>query len=206
MIILGDVHGDIETCRKLAKENPKQTIVQLGDLGIGFKVPVIIGHKSRWEGKPVWQAALSLPANFRFFVGNHDNRDLASDMANCLGDFGEFKKIFFVSGADSMDKNQRVEGVSWWRNEELTTGQANKCLDLWLQSKAKILVAHDCPQQAAEGTMLIYDRCITRDLLREMVNRRQPELVIFGHHHKSMRFKIDGVQYICLAVGEHIKI
>ena len=206
MIILSDVHGDIETCERVAKEHPNETVLQLGDIGVGFNVPKFIGHPYRYDGKPVWQAVLNLPKNFWFFVGNHDNRSLASDLWNCLGNYGEFKDIFFVSGADSIDKDRRTLGVDYWPDEELNHQQASDCLELWEQSKATTIIAHDCPQRIAEGYMLIYDRSYTRNLLDAMVKARKPNLVIFGHHHRKLNISLDGTRYICLPVGETIKI
>ena len=35
-LILGDVHGDTELCRDVARKNPERFVLQLGDLGVGF--------------------------------------------------------------------------------------------------------------------------------------------------------------------------
>jgi predicted phosphodiesterase len=208
MIILGDVHGEVNRCFEVCNAaNLHDSVVQLGDLGIGFNVPHILGDfDNRWAGKPVATAVSKLPSGFHFFVGNHDNRQMAKKLPSCLGDYGEFENVFFVSGGRSHDQWARVEGVSWWRDEELTGLQASDCLDKWKASDKDILIAHDCPQSIAEGYLLIYDRCITRTLLDAMITHRRPKLFVFGHHHKHLDIVVDGTRFVCLNIGETIRI
>ena len=191
-IFLGDVHGNLNHCHDLADKNPNSIIVQVGDFGAGL-IP--------------YNYLLLLPTSFRFFPGNHDCRRIANELPHCLGDYGEaYERFFFVSGADSIDKNRRTEGVNWWRDEELTYQQAQDCLDKWTQSKVDILVSHDCPQLIAEGYKLIYDRTLTRNLLNAMIEARKPKMVIFGHHHRPMRLVHDDVQYIGLGIDEEFVV
>lgn len=187
-VFIGDVHGNISHCVSVCKSNPTSTIIQIGDLGVGFLHP---------------KKFADLPNNFRFFVGNHDCREIANSIPHCLGDFGEVSNsFFFVSGADSIDKDMRIEGISWWKDEELSYSQATHCLKLWEKSKVKILVSHDLPQSFAESYKLIYEKSLTRNLLQKMIEVRKPEMVIFGHHHTSSRFNHNGIQGIGLAEKE----
>lgn len=185
---LGDVHGNIIHCLKLSEANPDTTIVQVGDLGVGF-VPLDVFFR--------------LPKNFKFFPGNHDCRKLCSGIPHCLGDYGEaYGKFFFVSGADSIDKDYRIEGVSWWPDEELTYQQAEDCLEKWKHSKVDTLVAHDLPQSFAEGFKLIYDKTLTRNLLENMIQARKPKLFIYGHHHRKIKTVFNGIQVVELGIDE----
>ena len=190
-VFLGDVHGNMQHCLHVAQTNTRAVIVQVGDMGVGFR-----------ELKDISVLDL-LPPNFKFFVGNHDNRQLANTSSVCLGDFGEYlEKIFFVSGANSIDKEDRIEGISWWADEELSYKQGVDCLDLWEKSQTKILVSHDCPQSIAEGYKDIYDKSSTRSLLQQMIEVRKPEMIVCGHHHYSHRLIHDGIQYIGLDINE----
>lgn len=185
---LGDVHTNLNRCLDVATKNTDRTIIQIGDLGVGF-IPFDIFHR--------------LPENFRFFVGNHDNRQLARKLPYCLGDFGEaYNRFFFVSGADSIDKNRRIENVSWWKDEELTYVQAEQCFSEWEKSKVDVLVTHDCPQSFAEQFKLIYDRTLTRNLIQSMINVRKPKMIITGHHHRSNRIQVDGIDWVELGIDE----
>ena len=188
-IFLGDVHGDLGRCSAICTQNRDATVIQIGDLGVGF-IPkkTILKH---------------LEHNFRFFVGNHDCREISNTIPHCLGDFGEVRNhFFFVSGANSIDKDMRIEGVSWWKDEELSYQQAGECLSQWEKSNVDVLVAHDIPQSFAEGYKLIYDRCLTRDLLQKMIEVRKPKLFISGHHHNSRRMIVKGIAWIELDINE----
>lgn len=186
-IAIGDVHGNVVHCDNVCRKNPNHTIIQIGDLGVGFM--------------PLSNFKL-LPKNFRFFVGNHDCRKIANKLESCLGDFGEHNGFFFVSGADSIDKAWRTEGINWWADEEITHAQAQECLTQWENSKAEILLCHDLPQSIAESYYLIYDKTLTRNLLQSMIELRKPKLVIYGHHHKPKRFTEKGIEYVGLGIDE----
>lgn len=194
MIILGDVHGDIGCCRKVCQNFPEEDVLQLGDFGVGF-----FDEEDRKEAK-------ALPKSFHFFCGNHDDREAAKEYPSYVGDFGTFKDVFFVCGADSIDKNWRIEGLSWWRHEELSSEEGKKVLSLWEKSDKEILVTHDCPQFFAEDFLRIYGRSSTRVLLDEMYKIRRPKVHVFGHHHKSIRLQENGTMFRCLKKGESFKV
>lgn len=190
-VFLGDVHGNFLHCENVCKQHTDSTIVQVGDLNVGF-----IRNTYLLE---------NLPSNFKFFVGNHDNRQLANTLPHCLGDYGEAfgGKFFFVSGAYSIDRAGRTEGVNWWNDEELTYKQANHCLELWEISKCDVLISHDIPQSFAESYQLIYDTTITRNLLQAMIEVRKPKLVVSGHHHKSKDLVThQGIHWKSLGIDE----
>jgi predicted phosphodiesterase len=187
-IFLGDVHANLNHCLKLSEANDNATIIQVGDLGVG-SIPLDVFYR--------------LPSNFKFFPGNHDCRKLCHQLPYCMGDYGEYEnKFFFVSGADSVDKDRRIEGISWWPDEELTYEQAEDCLAKWEKSKLDILVSHDMPQSFAEGYKLIYDKSLTRNLLQSMVDIRKPSLIIHGHHHRSKFHEFRGVKVKELGIDE----
>lgn len=188
-IVLGDTHGDIQIVSKLAIENPDKTIIQIGDFGIGFMPISSILYIEQFN-------------NIKFIAGNHDNRKFAKSIPNYLGDFGEFEDTFFVSGADSIDKNRRVEGVSWWNYEELNHQECNECIDAYKKSKTDIILAHDLPQSFVESYLLIYDATTTRRLLDELIKIRKPKLFISGHWHRSMNVTHKDIQFRVLDINE----
>jgi predicted phosphohydrolase len=185
---LGDSHANINWCVRVANDNPDKTILQLGDLGAGFV--------------PTQFLIDTLPSNFHFFAGNHDSRTEAVKIPNYIGDYGEWNGIFYVSGAYSYDRNQRMCGINLWEDEELTHQQANDCLTQWEKSKVDILISHDAPVGVIEAYYLIYDHSHTRKLLQEMINVRKPKAVIYGHHHKKKRLYHDDVKYVALKIDE----
>ncbi len=191
-IFLGDVHGNIKRCHDVCIKYPDAMVVQIGDLGVGFIF---------------WEIITKLPSNFRFFPGNHDKRSEALTIPSCLGNYGNVDgKFFFVSGANSIDKDQRIEGVSWWHDEELTYKQLNHALDLWEKSKVQVLVSHDCPQRIAQYNHLIYDQTPTRQVLDQMIEVRKPKMICYGHHHRSAFFDYEGIKVKALGIDETFEI
>lgn len=194
MIILGDLHGEAKVAHKLCQEHPAQTILQLGDLGIGF-APL-----DSFQFKP----------NFRFFRGNHDSPALSRNHLNYLSDYGEHvidrKKVFVVAGADSIDKEKRIEGLTWWRDEELSYIESKACLDAWESSTAEILITHDCPQFICENYFLVYDRSMTRILINSIYDIRAPKQHYFGHWHRKFQITSKGTFFRCLDINESILI
>jgi hypothetical protein len=65
--------------------------------------------------------------------------------------------LFYLGGAWSIDKDWRVEDVSWWPDEELPYDELDKAYQLYVQSKPQIVATHEAPSKAAY-TML--DRLI----------------------------------------------
>lgn len=195
-LLLSDIHGDFSYCAQVALRYPNHTIIQLGDFGI-------------FNNQDLMHAEF-LPKNIKFFRGNHDSPELCNKSTKYLGDYGEYKDFFFVSGADSIDRHWRTEGVNWWANEELTKKQSDDCLDKWAKSNCEILLCHDCPQYIAENYYLIYDRSFTRMLLQEMIEIRQPKFIFGAHHHreKIVKFTFRGkeINYRCLDINQTFEL
>ena len=168
MVILSDIHGELEYANRVASKHGKT--LQLGDFGFGFR-----------EFGP-------FNKNLYFFRGNHDNPALVKEHPKWVGDFGLFDNVFFVAGADSIDKSDRIEGVSWWRDEQLSYAQMQDAIDLYQRVKPRYVVSHDGPQSIVESMFGITDRSFTRIGLQHMLDVHVPKMWIFGHHHKSKTF------------------
>lgn len=181
----GDAHGKL---RKLAK--PGNLVVQVGDLGIGFVSPVMVSER------------VTKRTDFKFIRGNHDFPDACRLNPNYLGEFGTAHGFFFVSGAWSIDQSYRMEGRDWWRDEELSTSQMREAFDLYTNEKPRIMVTHEGPSSlfVEGGPMALrdYRTNATATLLQAMFEYHQPELWIFGHHHVSRDFRLNGTRFRCL--------
>ena len=203
MILVGDIHGQFDRFRRelkrLKKLYPAETVIQVGDLGVGFP-------KSQSE---------KLPKQCKFIRGNHDNPEICRAHPNYLGDYGvteiDEHKIFYVSGAWSIDRPLRIDGVSWWPEEELTIAELNSALDLYIETKPDIMITHDGPNQATQWVLttlalkkygnytsqpVIPTR--TGQALSAMFDMHQPKLWFFGHWHYSWMKNINGTRFICL--------
>lgn len=184
MIFLGDVHGKYNDYLTIIKQH--KSSIQVGDFGFSY------------------ECMKGIDPNHVFIGGNHDNYNKISDCPNYLGRFGqgyneEIGGFFFVSGAYSIDQWARIEGKSWWRNEELSYDESSRCLSKYVAHQPDIVVSHDCPGIVSAMMFNKTDRTRTRQLLGEMFARWKPRYHIFGHWHESKRMEINGTQFVCLA-------
>ena len=186
---IGDVHGKFDAYHALAKKH--ETTIQVGDMGLGFG-----------------QQLPKLEDKDYFIHGNHDNVTTCwtEHPDNFLGRYGyktlEGKRIFFMSGAYSIDKAKRIEGVDWWRSEELRYTAIDYAIRQYMG--ADVIVTHDCPLDiytnfnyhkvqsslTASGLSMIWSKA------KQM--KMQPKLWVFGHHHVHFDKWIDGTRFICL--------
>lgn len=191
LTFIGDPHGKVNEYKALT-EKYKKTIC-VGDFGF----------KTQWE----WHKKNIDPAYHWIVPGNHDYPPMFHEDF-CLGNFKfipEFN-LFTVRGADSIDKHLRTEGIDWFENEELTYPEGLECLDLYEKCKPNIVVSHDCPQSVMTSLFGYPDKSRTRQLLESMFEIHQPNLWVFGHHHRSKDVQILGTRFVCLAELETLTI
>ena len=183
MRIIGDVHGRIHEYLALNTESDES--IQIGDVGFGFKAVSLP----------------TMPPGHRFFRGNHDGPVLCHARPSSLGDWGydEANGLFWFSGADSIDKHLRREGVSWWRDEELSVAEFERALELYEQVKPRVVLSHDGPQDFIRAAFGIHKKSRTRQALQAAYDLHQPDLWIYGHHHVRREFQSpEGTLFMCL--------
>ena len=122
-----------------------------------------------------------------------------------LGAFGGFMvgdtKFFYIRGAESVDKQWRVEGVSWWKEEELSYRQAKDAIELYASYKPDIMLTHDCPSSALLFFItnpLKDEISITNNILHECFKIHKPKNWYFGHHHIDKEVEYKGTKFRCI--------
>ena len=189
---VGDVHGALDS---LPSHGPT---IQVGDLGLGFVHP-------RDD-----QKFIRCRDDLWFIRGNHDDPGVCRAHPRYLGDWGGHEFMFWVSGAWSIDRNFRVEGVSWWRDEELSAADGEKALADYIAARPRVMVTHDGPRFLFDykGPMEIwrFKSSSTASLLQAMFEAHQPEVWIFGHHHESRDFTVGATRFRCLAECETLTL
>ena len=187
-VIIGDVHGLTDTYQKMVRRLPEgQRSVQIGDMGMGFKGVGL--HEMSQDHK--------------WFRGNHDNPEKCRANANYLGDYGYLPedKLFWLAGGYSIDRSHRIEGVSWWRDEELSIEELGKAVNLYEESKPDYVLSHEAPTEAAIwilqslGIIGGYKRSDnensrTAQALQIMYEMHQPKEWVFGHFHVDKTFHL----------------
>lgn len=202
MIIIGDIHGKIKPYKELLDKfkirYPAHSTVQLGDFGAGFvQIP-------------------ELPDNSYFIRGNHDDPAKCRESKHYLGDYGYTEidgwKVFYLSGAWSIDRIYRTENISWWADEELSIPELNKAVELYMKVKPDLVISHDGPKIATRELAGRYWLNINPDGTREdpvrptrtgqalsaMWESHEPKQWFFGHWHDDYKVRIGRTTFQCL--------
>ena len=135
-VFIGDVHGFKTKYNHIIKTIGKPTF-QIGDFGIGL---------GPWPGNEMYDLDAMRQGGHHFGRGNHDNPFLCTENPMFVPDGVMLEDFYWIGGAMSADRNNRIEGVDWWPEEELSIGQFSKIMDDYEQKKPDILVSHDCPE------------------------------------------------------------
>jgi hypothetical protein len=191
LTIIGDVHGKISAYGGIVSKIPfRDMSICVGDFGFKYEWDWYLQKKIDGDIRP----------NNHINPGNHDYGPYLNDKTKSLGNWHYFEdeNIFTVRGAWSIDKIHRTEGFDWFDNEELTYAEGLEALDEYVKVKPRIIVSHDCPQHVRNSLFGIVEKSITTNLLQAMFDVHQPELWVFGHHHKHRDANIFGTRFICL--------
>ena len=208
--IIGDIHGDFSWwLNAISDLNSKgHHTIQIGDFGIGFK------HTDEWnryfggaDVRHTTDVSIHTLAEMNSaFVGNHDNPESAQNSPLFLEKFGydEATDIFWIGGAFSIDQHWRVEGESWWREEELSHAEKIRCLELYEKSKPMTVLSHDGPIDILKEMFpeyMLHEENIpssTQNFLQHLYEIHQPTGWYFGHHHVSRHVHTETTQFQCI--------
>jgi Icc-related predicted phosphoesterase len=210
MRFIGDVHGKYKQYHRLIKE--VDASIQVGDMGVGFRYH---GYRSHDIGKacPNPYHDLMVRQNARFIRGNHDNPNVCRNHSQWIPD-GTIEmignsKVMFIGGATSIDIHTRLEGYSWWPDEELNISELYRMYDLFMEEKPDIMVTHECPTQVAAllvRSFKLEHSSGSRQAFESMFESHKPSMWIFGHYHQPFKMDIYGTEFICLAELETLDI
>ncbi len=184
MLIIGDVHGKVNDYWKIIQKYKDQHSIQVGDFGFKKEHEWFLGNIDCKKHK----------INF----GNHDDSTYLNK-AHSMGDYSFDQGIMTIRGAYSIDKSFRTENIDWWANEELNYQEMQMAIDFYELNKPKIIISHDCPHEVRQYLFGINDKSMTTNGLQSMFEIHQPDIWIFGHHHKSRNDIINKTQFTCLA-------
>ena len=192
--VIGDVHGLYPDYKNLISN--RKYSVQVGDFGFSYDALEDLDSN-----------------NHKIIGGNHDNYDIIKNCPNYLGDYGTANiggvGFFFVRGEKSIDAHLRIEGTTWWRNEELSMEEGYAAVEAYTQAKPDIVISHGCPAELLPHFItneLKTTPSRTSQILDSMWNVHRPKMWIFGHHHNSKRIVVENCEFRCLAELETIDI
>jgi len=184
-LVIGDVHGKLSNFKELL-ERYKLPSIQLGDFG--------------FHPEHTWFLENMDVNSHRICFGNHDHTGYLK-MPHSLGNWSWFPKlgIMTIRGAKSIDQYRRTEGLDWFRDEELTYSEMQEVIDKAAELKPRVIIGHDCPKYISNMLWGHEDKSITSNGFNVLHTIHQPELWLFGHHHKSIELTIKNTKFKCLA-------
>ena len=221
--LIGDVHGDYPAYKRLLRE--ARYSIQLGDLGFDYSDIADVDpeyhkflpgnhegyHKELQEGVRPEEVQGD---RFYEIVGEQVYRYVRLP-PNFLGHYGVWKipecrpeglrgEVFFVRGANSIDRRYRTFGVDWFHEEQLGYTEFNEAIRAYEQAKPDFVVSHDCPamflQDLVGGTWGHLEHTMTNAGLQRMWEIHEPKLWVFAHHHRKWRFRRGRTLFVCLNI------
>ena len=192
MRFIGDIHGHIGPYLNLLTDCAES--IQVGDFGLGFGDITAARVDDMLTGRHY------------FIRGNHDNPAECAKSNHWIADGHTERGMMFVGGADSIDKHMRTEGVSWWRDEELSYSDLGRMIEIYYANKPRVMVTHDAPAELVARLFNCHDANRTRSAFDTMLNIHKPDIWIFGHWHRRVDTVVNGTRFICLAELEYIDL
>lgn len=224
--LLGDTHGDESWLGKVLPEMRREnsefkTILQVGDFGFW-------PHSGFLKSTDFWARTTGVE---RVLVtpGNHENWDAVSALfAENLGEPVQVSEVAWLlprgyrftiagrsflsfGGAGSIDREYRVEGQSWWRDEMPSTQDVEAAV---ARGPVDIMLTHDMVNGsgiavlddilANPGGQLSVDSlawsALSRGRVTHVWDTVEPRLLVHGHMHAAGRSRIDDEREI-LSLG-----
>ena len=188
--LLGDIHGNthyLDWALGHAVEAGAEMMIQLGDFGFDYRDSFLMNiiQSSRKYGIPILVVR-----------GNHDDPKWFAKHAQMgnvhlipdgfVTTIGK-KRVAFLGGAVSIDRNLREENVSWWKDERINP----QIVNVWLYDdvKADILISHESPLLPDKLPAIILPPDIKQDceedrhFVRMAAEILEPDVIYHGHYH-----------------------
>ena len=228
VIVLGDIHARWGPVNALINKRKPSVILQVGDFGWfphwgGKTERYSVMTSQGWEYKYAKfdQYGLKMKDTTMYWcAGNHENhadlieRSKTLDLEIIPGvwyrPFGstltleDGRVVLFCGGARSTDQQHRIEGISWWKEEEITVKDLDKLPDRAID----IVISHTAPeefmqQMCSRGIISIdpsypNDKDGSRQALSYVLNKYSPKLWYFGHWHKYATDAFRDTRWVCL--------
>ena len=202
--VTGDVHGnyDFGKLYQLLDYNVtyEDTLIILGDAGICW---------SKTQDEIVKNLYKRIPITVIFVDGNHENFDtlktfpivyykgakmhqISEHIYHVLrGEIMELEGFTFlcIGGACSTDKIWRIEGESWWKDEEITQADIDNALKNLERYDYKVdCVLTHCVDTFTLKKFTSYVTDVSTDMLNFVDEQVTYQLWFFGHYHDDKPF------------------
>jgi Icc-related predicted phosphoesterase len=222
ILICGDSHGEWgKLNRLLAKKQPDIAII-CGDFGYWPSlIEEVVGYgrsesTTRYVKKESNCLSKIKPGKTKIYWvdGNHEQHselnqyqdgnihELAKNIFFCSRGstllLPDGRNILFIGGARSIDKNQRIENVDWFREETISIKDYNKAVS---HKKVDIVISHTTPEYFAPDLIkgnLAKINDPSCKALDGIFDKYKPKVWYFGHWHLYKEGYFKGCQWTCL--------
>lgn len=199
IMVVGDIHADWVPLNSLIEEQRPDIILQCGDFGWW---PSLEKFKAR--------GAIDTKGGKLYFCdGNHEQH---SDLDQEGGITELYENVFFcprgstltlddgrivlfAGGAHSIDKNQRIMGLDWFEEENITYSQFDRMVS---HKKVDIVISHTAPREIKMSGEEDRVRDPNRDALQAVLELYSPSLWFFGHWHRHKSGTYKDTIWCCL--------
>lgn len=210
--IAGDWHGDQRWSELLISSLPDDVdlLIHLGDFGY-------MGNNGRDFAHTVTLACADKGIDLLVVPGNHENYDwieqlpidaegrlTLSDRVRLAPRGYRFElagtSFCCVGGAVSVDQDRRIEGATWWPQEELTAAEVES---ICAGAPVDVLLTHDAPLGAEppalphETFTQIFGQAIAAKavahhaLVRKITDSLSPSYLLHGHFHERYTREVE---------------
>jgi DNA repair exonuclease SbcCD nuclease subunit len=211
--LTGDTHGfiDIKKISQLKNISKDDYLIILGDVGICW-----FGYQNIKNNELLNWYKDNIPCKVLFIDGNHDNIDALNQYKTENWNGGNVhkitdqiyhlirgqvytiknKKFFTMGGGNSVDKERRTRGVSWWENElpsDLELGEGLVNLESH-SNKVDFILTHECPSRFLYDCIPMWAKLHFGDKPPNRLNKYLDKIYdnvefdkwFFGHYHNDI--------------------
>lgn len=200
ILVCGDIHGNFNHLNTFMNKHMVDTdiILQCGDFGY-------------WPKEKFYKLQPLKNKNIKIFWcdGNHEDHNEIKR----IDESGEIhpnvyymkrgsvlvlpdgRKVLFIGGGLSIDKQYRVEGFDWFPEETITESDLINLPD----DDIDIVISHTAPAEfncIDRHLEWMYDR--SRDALSYVLKKYRPKLWYFAHMHLYKEGVFEGCKWTCL--------
>lgn len=212
IIVCGDLHGVWRDLNTLISKKKPEIILQCGDFGWWVRChdtfeidsgETINDMYSRRRKKWNQYGIKNSDTKIYWCDGNHEDHESLNELVkiNKLEvmpnvfymprgstlELADGRRVLFIGGADSIDKNYRIQGRDWFPQEIISYRDIANLPDC----KIDIVISHTCPEVGMYylDTMKEQYKDSSRAALTFVLEKYNPSLWFFGHFHYYKKFQ-----------------
>jgi len=203
ILIVGDVHGKWGKLNMLINKRQPSMILSCGDFG----------YWPRFLARDFTFSLKNRGIPIHFCDGNHEDHEslLALKDGGKIPEMNDVfyqrrgstmtlpdgRTVLFMGGADSIDKEWRTRGVSWFPEEVITSKDVRSLPDCNID----IVVSHTCPAELLPillGEDPRKENDPSNAALSHILEKYSPSFWYFGHWHVSLHGTIGRTRWHAL--------